>query len=173
MTLALVQRDTNSIIKVYPDGVLVNINISGLYQSYGVGAGWTSPDNNYALVQVQAFVVPNGQVTSSGPSYAIDGNGNVIETYKTVAAPAPSPAPAVAVDPLAFIGLLTSAEALAIVTAGQTDPQILLFMTMMSAAALIHMDDPRTLGGFQYLKAKGLLTDARIAQIIAGTPPEA
>ena len=174
MKLALVQLDTKSILYFYPDGqMLVDLNISGRYQAYSVGAGWVSDDRNYTLVQVTPFVVPDGKVTSSAPTYSLDANNNVIESYDVVDAPPPPAPPSIAVSPLDFIGLLTQAEALAITTAGQTDAQVSLFITMASAADLIHMNDPRTIGGLQYLESKGLLTADRVTKILAGTPPGA
>ncbi len=52
---------------------------------------WTSQDGAYSLVNVTPFVPPGGQIATGAPSYAIDGQGRVSQSFATTSA-APSTA---------------------------------------------------------------------------------
>jgi hypothetical protein len=67
---------------------------------------------------------------------------------------------------LQFMDRFTDAEQLAIVTATLASPQVKLWYDRMIAATEIVYKDPRTLGGLQALVAAGLITAARMDEIV-------
>lgn len=81
-------------------------------------------------------------------------------------APLPPPAPVTTVSPLEFMSRMTAAEDAAIATAAQSNAQVLLFLLQMSAATVIDLNDPRTIGGVNALAAAGLLTAERAKEIL-------
>lgn len=164
MTTALISTNPVAVLANYPDNPQ-RIDLPGPVQVFCPAVPWTSPDGGYRLVQVAPFVVPSGQVTTGAPSYSVDASGNVTETYATVAAPPPT------VTSLQFMQLFTTAEALAIETAAETDPQTALFMHEMAAAGDIPLGSASVAAGLAYLVGKSLITSARSAQISAGTAP--
>lgn len=164
--VALIQSVPPAIVEIHGD-CPCNVNVPGKWQVNGVGLGWQSPDGAYALVTVTPFQIPAGQQTVGAPSYAFDGQGNVVQSYATQAAPAAVPQ----VTSLAFYNLFTTNEQVAIAALAQTDPQVQLFMTRAAAAGLINLSDPQVMQGLSYLVAKNVLTQARATAIEAGTAP--
>lgn len=164
MTTALITTNPIAIVAIYGDNP-PRIDPTPTNQVFNPGVPWTSADGRYRLVQVTAFVPPAGQVITGSPSYAVDQNGNVTETYATVAAPAPT------VSSLAFMELFTPAESLAIETAAETDPQTALFMHEMAAARSIDLGAAAVTQGLAYLVGKSLITQARATAIAAGQAP--
>lgn len=79
--------------------------------------------------------------------------------------------PPVVVSSLAFRQLFTAAERLAITTAGETTPQIRVFMDDESSAGSVSMADPEVTTGIAALVTAGLLTQARADAILVGTAP--
>ncbi len=162
MPIALISTNPLAILETWPDG-LVNVNVPGNIQAYGVDAGWTSPDGAYKLVPVAEFSPPTGDVISGAPTFSFDANGNVIVTYQVQPAPAPT------VTALAFRQLFTSAERLAITTAGESNAAIREFMDDESASGEVTLTDPEVTTGVAALVTAGLLTQTRADQVMAGT----
>lgn len=71
---------------------------------------------------------------------------------------------------LQLFALFTPEEEEAIEVAGETDPKIRIFLRWATAANNIKMSDVRIASGLDYLEAKGLLTAARKADVLAGRP---
>jgi hypothetical protein len=90
-------------------------------------------------------------------------------TVQTVADPPPPPI--TVVSSLQFRQLFTDAERVAITQAGQTNVQIRAFMDDESAAGIVHLDDPEVTSGLGACVTLALLTQDRMDQILAGTPP--
>ena len=90
-------------------------------------------------------------------------------TVQTVADPAPPPI--TAVSSLQFRQLFTSAEALAITTAAESNAQFRMFMDDESAAGTVVLASPEVQSGIAALVTAGLLTQARANAILAGQPP--
>lgn len=81
------------------------------------------------------------------------------------ATPSPGPTPdAVTMTRLSFLGRLTDAELLGILTS--EDAGVILFRTLFLAANEIRSDDPRTIDGLAYLEAAGLLAAGRAAELL-------
>lgn len=127
-----------ALVKVTPPTVLVvvdassmRVNVAGTWQQDGATAGWQSPDGAYKVVAVSTFVVPNGQVTVGSPSYAIDGQLNVTETYATQAAPVVVPQSISRrqyYQQCVVMGWITQAEANALATTMTIPASILAFI---------------------------------------------
>jgi hypothetical protein len=90
-------------------------------------------------------------------------------TVQTVADPPPPPI--TAVSSLVFRQLFTDAERMAITQAGETNAQIRAFLDDESAAGTVHLDNPEVTTGLGMCVTLGLLTQDRLDQILAGTPP--
>lgn len=80
--------------------------------------------------------------------------------------PEPKPPIPVAVTSLQFMDRFTEEEQLAIVSATLASPQVKLWYDRMIAATEIVFKDPRTLGGLQALVGAGLITQARMDEIL-------
>lgn len=104
------------------------------------------------------------------------GGLDFIEIVEAPAAPAqpsippPPPSPPLPTRRLAvleFRGRLWPAERLAITTAGMTVPEIRLWLDDLAGAQYVDLDDARTVDGLQFMVQAGLLTQARVAEILA------
>ena len=91
-------------------------------------------------------------------------------TVQTVADPPPPP-PITVVSSLQFRQLFTDAERIAITQSGQTNAQIRAFMDDESAAGVVPLSDPEVTSGLAACVTLALLTQDRMNQILAGTPP--
>ena len=69
------------------------------------------------------------------------------------------------IAPLAFMARLTSAEQMAITTAGLQSPQIMLFLLKLVAPGEVDLTDPLFTAGVRAMVGGGLLTADRAAQI--------
>jgi len=83
----------------------------------------------------------------------------------------PLPPPITAVSSLVFRQLFTDAERIAITQSGQTNAQIRAFMDDESAAGVVPLGDPEVTSGLAACVTLALLTQDRMNQILAGTPP--
>jgi hypothetical protein len=162
MTIALITDSRESIVSTYDDGT-TSFTLPGGDVIEGATVGWSG--EGYSLVSVVPFAAPAGRQIVGAPSYSFDGEGNVIETYATQAAPAPS------ISALAFRQLFTSAERLAITTAAQSSAPLREFMDDESAAGEVSLSDPEVSAGIAALVAAGVLTQDRATAILAGSPP--
>lgn len=114
-------------------------------------------------MEVQFCASPNDveQVGKDLYAAAIDGSYGQIAQY--VAPPSQAPKGCTS---LQFMDRFTEAEQLAIVSATMAVPQVKLWYDRMIAATEIVYKDTRTLGGLQALVAAGLITQARIDEIL-------
>ena len=67
--------------------------------------------------------------------------------------------------------LFTPDEQIAVVTAAMTDPMVKLMYDRLLGAAYLTYEDPETEQGLSLLVSKGLLTEARKAEIVAEMQP--
>ena len=79
--------------------------------------------------------------------------------------PAP-PAPPKQFTSLEYLDLFTEDEQIAVVSATMAVPQVKLWYDKMLAAGFITTADPRTEGGLSALVGAGLLTEARMVEIL-------
>lgn len=94
-------------------------------------------------------------------------------TWTAPATPAPTPAPLAVLKPMQFYLAFTPSERIAIKTSA--DAQVAEFWATYQLAAQTDTPiDPNLVSvqeGVQYLRAHGILaTDARVSQVLAGTP---
>jgi hypothetical protein len=80
-----------------------------------------------------------------------------------IASPRQPPPGPVALTPLTTLGRLTPAEEAAL--SGSTDLAVSIVRNRLIAASEIRSDDPRTAEGAAILVAKGIITEARAAEI--------
>lgn len=110
-------------------GVLTgSSSLSATSYSIGVGAGWQH--GNYRIVEVVDFAVPSGKMVVGFPSYSIDADRGVVETYSIEDVPVPTSPPIPPItrwrffQQLAVQGIISQDEALAAM--GGTIPAPLL-----------------------------------------------
>lgn len=72
-----------------------------------------------------------------------------------------------AISKLALRFRLTDAEYVGILEAAQTDVSVKAWVETFNIVSRINFADPRTKDGFELLKAKNLLTEERIIEIVA------
>lgn len=82
----------------------------------------------------------------------------------------PDPVLAPSVTFLQFMALFTPAEQLAI--AASNDPQVKLFVMMATGQPHIEMDNASVVSGVNYLASSGVIQQARVATILAASPPD-
>lgn len=103
-----------------------------------------------------------------------DGNiGDGWDGTKIIPAPVVVPPPApITFTPRAFIEtLFTPAEQQAIYTAAQTNWQMAMFISLVTASPFIDLSNPELIRDIGIVQAAGILTAPRAAQILAGTLP--
>jgi hypothetical protein len=108
--------------------------------------------------------LPDGGVTafsahSGDPS---PDNAGADIAYALANPPAPV-APVVVLTPLTILGRLTPQEEAAL--SGSTDLAVSILRNRLIAASEVRSDDPRTAEGAAILVAKGIITEARAAEI--------
>jgi len=85
--------------------------------------------------------------------------------------PAPPPPPSVILSSYEFLLLFTSAERIAILTAGQASMAIADWLNMLNHVPAVHLDDANTIAGVEALQTAGLIAGGRAAQILANQAP--
>lgn len=68
---------------------------------------------------------------------------------------------------LQFLNRFTNEELAAVYTAAKTNVLIEVFLDKLKLAQEISLDDPQTVGGLQSLVAAGLLSEARVQEVLA------
>lgn len=102
--LALISTNPPAIIKTFGADV-ASINIPGLWSVQNALDGYTTPDGLYKLTKVVKFVVPEGQQTVGAPTYSVNAQGVVSQSYTTEAIP-----PATFIPFQTFLARLTDVE---------------------------------------------------------------
>ncbi len=83
------------------------------------------------------------------------------------AAPTTPPAePPRVITKLAFMNRFTMEELAAIYTAAKTEVMVEVFLDKLKIAEEVNLDDPQTIVGLQALAASGLLTEARVQEVL-------
>lgn len=113
--------------------------------------------------------------------YGLDDDGNVVDAYpgktdeevmaaiaEQQAAQAQSTEPSSRVlTKLQFLNRFTNEELAAVYTAAKTNVLVEVFLDKLKLAQEINLDDPQTVGGLQALAAAGLLSEARVQEVLA------
>jgi hypothetical protein len=86
-------------------------------------------------------------------------------------APTPSAAPSNVIGYIAFTALFSSTEQAALFSPTATAQVRMLVSEAISAGPSLDLDDPRIIAGVNTMVTLGILTQARAAQILAGTAP--
>ena len=68
---------------------------------------------------------------------------------------------------LQFLNRFTNEELAAVYTAAKTNVLIEVFLDKLKLAQEINLDDPQTVGGLQALAEAGLLSEARVQEVLA------
>lgn len=79
----------------------------------------------------------------------------------------PLPVEKAALEPIDLLRRFTFGEEVAIRTAAKSDVGIEVFLARLAAAKIVRLDHPDTIGGLQYLVAKGLISAERAAEVLA------
>jgi len=143
----------------------------GFYKSAGDGENIlyapnsvTGPGVNLLAANQATYTYPvNGWTW-----YTDEATARAALALPSVLPPLGSP-PAGSVGWLQFIALFTPTEQAAI--ALSTDPNVAVFRMMATGVGDIILSSPETAQGLSALVAAGLITTAREAAIISGTPP--
>ena len=88
MLVALIQHKPKTILKIY-NSKPYNINIKGLWSASNVDIGYKTPDQQYEIVSVKSFIVPEGKRPIGTASYSFNSNNEVIETFEVEDIPLP------------------------------------------------------------------------------------
>lgn len=166
MSVALISTIPLAVIQAYQADV-VSVNIPGLWVASNVTAGWQSDDGVYRLVAYTNFVPPVGKITIGSPSYSVDVNFVVTETYNVTDEPPPSSI----ISNLVFRSLFTVDELLAIATAALTDGQLRLSVDNFIVNPNVDLAAADTITACNYLVTKGVLTQQRVDEILAFRNP--
>lgn len=129
-----------------------------------------TPDLSFLPVTAagREFVGWDGFSYVDASGYTVWGGGepSAADLVDALASPRTPPLPVVSTQTrLTLLSRMTDAEKLAIMTS--TDAGVVIFRTMFLAANEVRSDDERTLDGFGYLVALGLLDANRPAEILA------
>jgi hypothetical protein len=165
MALALITTLPLAVVQTYP-GTFANINIPGLWQASGATAGWESPDGAYMLVSYELFVPPPGKMAVGSPSYTVDENFVVTETYAVEDLPPPSPI----VATLAIRQQLTPEEIVALTLNALTDVATRLMIDNSLAIGYVDLSSEEAAQNFAHLVAVGVLTQERADALLAFRP---
>lgn len=76
------------------------------------------------------------------------------------------PAPEKIISKLAFMNRFTMEELAAIYTASKTEVMVEVFLDKLKIAEEVNLADAQTIGGLQALAAGGLLTEARVQEVL-------
>ncbi len=74
--------------------------------------------------------------------------------------------PATPLTKLAFMNRFTMEELAAIYTAAKTEVMVEVFLDKLKLAEHVDVTDPQTVAGLQALAASGLLTEARVQEVL-------
>ena len=107
-----------------------------------------------AAVSVQAGMVKQADGSFAFPEPAPE---NVISATLTSATP---------LTKLAFMICFTVAASAAIYTAAKTEVMVEVFLDKLKIAEEVNLADAQTIGGLQALAASGLLTEARVQEVL-------
>ena len=107
-----------------------------------------------AAVSVQAGMVKQADGSFAFPEPAPE---NAIADTLTPATP---------LTKLAFMNRFTMEELAAIYTAAKTEVMVEVFLDKLKLAEHVDVTDPQTIGGLQALAASGLLTEARVQEVL-------
>jgi hypothetical protein len=165
MALALITTSPLSIVRVFTADV-VNVNIPGLWSVQNVLDGYITPDGAYKLTKVVKFIVPEGQQTVGLPTYSIDAQGVVTQSFTTQPIP-----PATFIPYQTFLARLTDAEYIAIKRAIATqitsgNATVARWYDKVSNSG-VHLLDASTATVKTMAVSAGLLTQARAEIVFA------
>jgi hypothetical protein len=107
-----------------------------------------------AAVSVQAGMVKQADGSFAFPEPAPE---------KTIAV---GQLPATPLTKLAFMNRFTMEELVAIYTAAKTEVLVEVFLDKLKLAEHVDVTDPQTIAGLQALAASGLLTEARVQEVL-------
>jgi hypothetical protein len=82
------------------------------------------------------------------------------------AAPLEAAAPQKVITRLAFMNRFTMQELAAIYTAAKTEVMVEVFLEKLKLAEEVNLTDAQTIGGVQALAASGLLSEARVQEVL-------
>ena len=113
--------------------------------------------------------------------YRLDDDGKVVDAYpgktdeevlaaiaeqQAAQAQSTEPSSPRVLTKLQFLNRFTNEELAAVYTAAKTNVLIEVFMDKLKLAQEVNLDDPQTVGGLQSLAAAGLLSEARVQEIL-------
>lgn len=88
MLAALIKNKPKEILKIY-NSKPFNINISNLWSASNVDVGYKTPDNNYEIVNIIPFSIPEGKRPFGEAFYEFDENNNVVQKFQLEDIPVP------------------------------------------------------------------------------------
>lgn len=167
MLASLIKHKPKTILKIY-NSKPYNINISGLWSVHNVDIGYKTPDDEYEIVPVISFIVPEGKRPFGTASYSFNSNNEVIEIFEVedIPLPPPPPAPAKIIFAADFISRFTDEEYSNIQKAALAQMQqgvatLQKWIDVATTDGYIDLDRPATNEAKQALIAANLLTQER------------
>lgn len=111
------------------------------------------------------YALQDGKVVDRFPGKTDEEVLAAIEATQ-VALTTPPAVPTRVITKLAFMNRFTMEELAAIYTAAKTEVMVEVFLDKLKLAEYVDVTDPQTIAGLQALAASGLLTEARVQEIL-------
>ena len=116
-------------------------------------------------VETARYRVEAGKVVDAYPGKTDEEVLAAIEATQ-VALTTPLAEPTRVITKLAFMNRFTMEELAAIYTAAKTEVMVEVFLDKLKIAEEVNLADAQTIGGLQALAASGLLTEARVQEVL-------
>jgi len=127
--------------------------------------GWIKLKSTQSRLAVRYRLDDDGKVVDAYPGKTDEEVLAAIEATQAALTTPPAVPPRV-ITKLAFMNRFTMEELAAIYTAAKTEVMVEVFMDRLKLAEYVDVTDPQTRAGLQALAASGLLTEARVQEIL-------
>lgn len=173
MLAALIKHKPKTILKIY-NSKPYNINIENLWSASNVDIGYKTPDQQYELVSVKSFIVPEGKRPFGTATYSFNLNNEVVEIFQVEDIPLPpaSLPPRKIILAADFISRFTDMEysnikKAALAQMDQGLAQLQKWIDVATTDGFIDLDRPATQEAKQALIQFNLLTQERAEEIFS------
>ena len=127
--------------------------------------GWIKLKSTQSRLAVRYRLDDDGKVVDAYPGKTDEEVLAAIEATQAALTTPPAVPPRV-ITKLAFMNRFTMEELAAIYTAAKTEVMVEVFMDRLKLAEYVDVTDPHTRAGLQALAASGLMTEARVQEIL-------
>ena len=129
--------------------------------------GWIKLTSEQSRLAVRYRLGDDGKVIDAYPGKTDEEVLAAIAEQQAAQEQSTEPSSSRVLTKLQFLNRFTNEELAAVYTAAKTNVLIEVFMDKLKLAQDINLDDPQTVGGLQTLVAAGLLSEARVQEVLA------